>query len=73
MSAVSIKQANEERLAVMLNTGLEHGSFLFNGNVETMASFIFGLLEGGMLVAPVRGGSAQFDQTIEQLMLLIKS
>ncbi|CDN11230.1 hypothetical protein RintRC_3874 [Richelia intracellularis] len=38
-----------------------------------MASFIFGLLEGGMLVAPVRGGSAQFDQTIEQLMLLIKS
>ena len=68
----SFYQANEERLAVMLNAGLEDGSFQFNGNAETMASFIFGLLEGGMLVARVRGGSTQFHQTIEQLMLLIK-
>ncbi|MDJ0733523.1 MAG: TetR/AcrR family transcriptional regulator [Nostocaceae cyanobacterium] len=68
----SFYQANEERLAVMLNAGLEDGNFQFNGNVEAMASLIFGLLEGGMLVARVRGGSVGFHQTIEQLMQLIK-
>ncbi len=65
-------QANEERLVVMLSAGLEDGSFLFNGGIEAMANLIFGLLEGGMLVARVQGGSARFHQTIEQLMQLIK-
>ncbi|BAZ37635.1 TetR family transcriptional regulator protein [Calothrix sp. NIES-4101] len=68
----SFYQANTQRLAVMLNAGLEDGSFQFNGDVEAMASLIFGLLEGGMLVARVQGGSAGFHQTIEQLMQLIK-
>ena len=66
-------EANEERLMTLLNDGRADGSFRIDEDVQTMASLIFGLLEGGMLVARVRGGSDQFRQVIEQLMQLIKA
>ena len=68
----SFYQANEERLMIMLNAGCQDGSFRINGDLQTMANLIFGLLEGGMLVARVRGGSAQFHKVIEELMQLVK-
>ncbi|KST64565.1 TetR/AcrR family transcriptional regulator [Mastigocoleus testarum] len=65
-------EANEERLVTLLNDGRADGSFRIDEDVQTTASLIFGLLEGGMLVARVRGGSDQFHQVIEQLMQFIK-
>ncbi|MEB3216474.1 MAG: TetR/AcrR family transcriptional regulator [Nostocales cyanobacterium 94392] len=69
----SFYQANEERLVILLNAGLADGSFQFDGDPQAMASLIFGLLEGGMLIARVQGGATGFHQVIEQMMLLIKS
>lgn len=69
----SFYQANEERLVIMLNAGLADASFQFDGDPQAMASLIFGLLEGGMLIARVRGGATGFHQVIEQMMLSIKS
>ncbi len=68
----SFYEANEERLVTLLNDGRADGSFRIDEDVRTTASLIFGLLEGGMLVARVRGGSDQFHQVIEQLMQFIK-
>jgi TetR/AcrR family transcriptional repressor of nem operon len=65
-------RANEEHLATLLDAGRQDGSFRFPGEVQAMASLIFGLLEGGMLVARVQGGATWFHQTIEQLMQLVK-
>ncbi|MEO0968230.1 MAG: TetR/AcrR family transcriptional regulator [Cyanobacteria bacterium J06639_18] len=68
----SFYEANEERLVTLLNDGRADGSFCIDEDVQTTASLIFGLLEGGMLVARVRGGSDQFHQVVEQLMQFIK-
>jgi TetR/AcrR family transcriptional repressor of nem operon len=68
----SFYQANRSRIAILLETGREDGSFRFPGEVQSMASLIFGLLEGGMLVARVQGGAEQFHQNIEQLLRLVK-
>jgi len=65
-------QANEAYLVLLLNAGRQDGSFRFNGDVQAMASLIFGLLEGGMLVARAQGGAYQLHQIIEQLMKLVK-
>lgn len=65
-------RANEERLALMLSEGRQDGSFQFPGEIDAMAALVFGLLEGGMLVARVKGGAGQFHQVIEQLMQLVK-
>jgi TetR/AcrR family transcriptional repressor of nem operon len=65
-------QANRERLATLLDAGQRDGSFCFPGDVQMMASLIFGLLEGGMLVSRVQGGAEQFHRDIEQLLQLIK-
>ncbi|MEC4816028.1 MAG: TetR/AcrR family transcriptional regulator [Scytonema sp. PMC 1069.18] len=69
----SFYQANEERLVILLNAGLADASFQFDGDPQAMASLMFGLLEGGMLIARVRGGATGFHQVVEQMMLLIKS
>jgi TetR/AcrR family transcriptional regulator, transcriptional repressor for nem operon len=66
-------QANEDFLALLLNAGRQDGSFLFPGEVQAMASLVFSLLEGGMLVARVQGGANRFHQVVEQLMQLIKA
>lgn len=65
-------QANQKRLATLLIAGQQDGSFRFPGEPQTMASLIFGLLEGGMLIARVQGGAEQFHQDIEQLLRLVK-
>lgn len=65
-------QANEEKLATLLEDGCQDGSFRFTGDIRAMAALIFELLEGGMLIARVRGGAAHFHRTIEQLMQLVK-
>jgi TetR/AcrR family transcriptional regulator, transcriptional repressor for nem operon len=68
----SFYQANEKRLVILLNAGHQDGSFRFTGDAQAMASLIFGLLEGGMLIARVQGGATQFHRVIEQLLYLIK-
>lgn len=65
-------QANEERLVILLKEGYQDGSFRFTGNIQAMAALIFGLMEGGMLIARVQGGATQFHQMIEQLVQLVK-
>ncbi len=64
--------ANKERLATLLEAGRQDGSFRFPGEVQAMASLIFGSMEGGMLVARVQGGATQFHQEIEQLLQIVK-
>ncbi|MBD1914854.1 MULTISPECIES: TetR/AcrR family transcriptional regulator [Cyanophyceae] len=63
-------QVNVERLVVLLEAGRQAGDFRFSGDTKAMAALIFGLLEGGMLVARVYGGATQFHQSIEQLIRL---
>jgi TetR/AcrR family transcriptional repressor of nem operon len=65
-------EANEARLEVVLKAGRQDGSFRFPGETRTMASLIFGSLEGGMLVARVQGGAPRLHETIEQLVRLVK-
>jgi TetR/AcrR family transcriptional repressor of nem operon len=65
-------QANRERLVALLESGRQDGSFCFPGDTQAMASLVFSLLEGGMLVARVQGGAPQFHQDIEQLLRLLK-
>ncbi|HSM83774.1 MAG TPA: TetR/AcrR family transcriptional regulator [Nodosilinea sp.] len=64
-------QGNEARLATMLEQGRQEGSFCFGGETPAMAALVFELLQGSMLLARVRGGAAQFHQTVEQLMRLV--
>ena len=63
---------NEERLAVILNQGRTTGLFGFAGDVKAMATLIFSLLEGGILIVRARGGVEQFRAVIEQLMRVVK-
>jgi len=65
-------QANREWLLALLKAGQQDGSFHFPGDAQAMASLIFSVLEGGMLVARVQGGSDQFRQEIDQLLRLLK-
>lgn len=65
-------QDNQKRLVILLQEGNQSSSFHVD-NIQTMAALIFGLLEGGMLVARVEGGATQFHQIIEQLIQLVKS
>ncbi|BAY07563.1 TetR/AcrR family transcriptional regulator [Calothrix sp. NIES-2098] len=68
----SFYQANEAKLAILLNSGRQDGSFRFSGDIQAMASLIFAMLEGGLLVARVHGGATQFQQVVEQLIQLVK-
>lgn len=63
---------NEERLAVILNQGRQTGTFGFAGDVKAMATLIFSLLEGGILIVRASGGVEQFRAVIEQLMRVVK-
>ncbi|MBW4518826.1 MAG: TetR/AcrR family transcriptional regulator [Scytolyngbya sp. HA4215-MV1] len=65
-------RANEERLVTLLKAGQQNGSFRFTGEVTVTAALIFGLLEGGMLIARAQGTTNQFHSVIEQLLQLIK-
>ncbi|RUR76440.1 TetR/AcrR family transcriptional regulator [Chlorogloeopsis fritschii PCC 9212] len=63
---------NEERLATILNEGRNTGVFGFPGDVKAMATLIFSLLEGGILIVRASGGVEQYRAVIEQLMQLVK-
>lgn len=63
---------NEARLVQILNQGRESGEFSFAGDIQTMATLIFSLLEGGFLVARAHGGATQYRAIVEQLMRLVK-
>jgi TetR/AcrR family transcriptional regulator, transcriptional repressor for nem operon len=63
---------NEERLAAILNEGRNTGVFGFPGDVKAMATLIFSLLEGGILIVRASGGVEQYRAVIEQLMELVK-
>ncbi|MDM9380261.1 TetR/AcrR family transcriptional regulator [Chlorogloeopsis sp. ULAP01] len=63
---------NEERLATILNEGRDTGVFGFPGDVKAMATLIFSLLEGGILIVRASGGVEQYRAVIEQLMELVK-
>ncbi len=65
-------QANQERLATLLEAGRQGGNFRFSGEVGAMAALIFSSLQGGMLVARSQGGAEQFHMVIEQLLRLVK-
>lgn len=64
---------NEMYLEKILRSGLEAGEFAFVGNPQTMAKLIFSLLEGDLLVARADGGVARLQETIKQMIALIKS
>ncbi len=63
---------NEERLARILKQGTNAGEFGFAGDVQVMATLVFSLLEGGILIARAHGGAIQYRAVIEQLMRLVK-
>jgi TetR/AcrR family transcriptional regulator, transcriptional repressor for nem operon len=65
-------QANEAQLVLILNEGREGGVFQFKGDAQAMATLIFSLLEGGILIARAGGGILQFQAVIEQLMQLVQ-
>lgn len=64
---------NETYLEQLLCSGIDSGEFTFAGNPQTMAKLIFSLLEGDLLVARADGGVNRIQDTIGQMMLLIKS
>jgi TetR/AcrR family transcriptional regulator, transcriptional repressor for nem operon len=68
----SFYRDNEARLVKILSQGKESGEFGFIGDLQTMATLIFSLLEGGFLVARARGGATQYRAIVEQLMRLVK-
>lgn len=63
---------NEKLLAVILNEGRQTGIFRFAGDVKAMATLIFSLLEGGILIARASGGTEKYRVMIEQLMQLVR-
>jgi TetR/AcrR family transcriptional regulator, transcriptional repressor for nem operon len=69
----SFYQANEDRLTALLHAGRQAGHFRFSGEARAMASLIFAALEGGMLVARVKGGADPLHPVVEQLMQLVKT
>jgi TetR/AcrR family transcriptional repressor of nem operon len=68
----SFYRDNEARLVKILSQGKESGEFNFVGDIPTMATLIFSLLEGGFLVARAYGGAMQYRAIVEQLMRLVK-
>ena len=66
-------RVNERYLTQILQSGLENGEFAFAGNPQTMAKLIFSLLEGDLLVARADGGVDRIQETIQQMMALIKT
>ena len=66
-------RVNEVYLEQILRSGIDNGEFTFAGNPQTMAKLIFSLLEGDLLVARADGGVNRLQETIQQMLVLIKS
>lgn len=69
---IQFYQDNEVRLVKILTEGREAGVFSFPGDINAMATLIFSLLEGGVLIVRANGGISQFRAIVEQLMQLVK-
>ncbi|NER27307.1 MAG: TetR/AcrR family transcriptional regulator [Symploca sp. SIO1C4] len=69
---IQFYQDNEARLVKILTEGREAGVFSFPGDIKVMATLIFSLLEGGILIVRANGGLYQFRAIVEQLMQLVK-
>ena len=65
-------QESEARIAAMLTEGRQTGEFSFKGDSDVLASLVFSALQGGLLIARVRGGAQTFHATVDQLMTLVK-
>jgi TetR/AcrR family transcriptional repressor of nem operon len=62
---------NERRLARILEDGRRRGDFRFEGDPKLMATLIFQLLEGSILIARADGGAKRFHAVTEQMMKLL--
>jgi len=62
---------NEARLARVLEEGREEGQFHFKGEAKLVATIIFALLEGGVLIARVEGGHKRLHAMVEQVVKLL--
>lgn len=65
-------RANEKRLAAILKEGQQTGAFKFVGDADTMAILTFSMLQGGMLLARVKGNVTEYKAIIELLIALVK-
>ena len=70
---IQFYRRNEQYLEQILQFGLENGEFNFAGNSLIMAKLIFSLMEGDLLVARADGGVTRIQETIDQIISLIKS
>jgi TetR/AcrR family transcriptional repressor of nem operon len=64
---------NEQRVAMILEEGRRDGSLSFEGSSTAMASLIFSLLEGEMLVARGRANADHFRVVADQLLRMLKA
>jgi len=63
---------NERRLARILEEGRRRGEFGFQGDPQLIATLIFQLLEGSILIARADGGAKRFHAVAEQMMKLLR-
>lgn len=63
---------NERRLAHILEEGRRRGEFGFEGDPHLIATLIFQLLEGSILIARADGGAKRFHAVTEQMMKLLR-
>lgn len=65
-------RANESGIATILAEGQQAGEFKFTGDAKTMATLVFSILQGGMLLSRVKGNVGEYRVTIEHLTQMIK-
>jgi len=64
---------NEKRLAEVLDEGRRQGVFQFEGDSRSMATLMFSLLEGAMLVVRADEGTQRFSAIMRQMIKLISA
>jgi len=62
---------NEKRLAEILDEGRKQDVFKFEGDSRSMATLIFCLLEGAMLVVRADEGTQRFSAIMRQMIRLV--
>ncbi|MBA5872186.1 MAG: TetR family transcriptional regulator [Nitrospira sp. CR2.1] len=63
---------NERRVAQVLEEGRRRGELIFEGHARVLATLVFQLLEGSMLMARADGGPKRFRAVIGQMMTLLR-
>jgi len=64
---------NEKRLAEILDEGRRQGVFRFEGDSRSMATLVFSLLEGAMLVVRADEGTQRFSAIMRQMIKMISA